>query len=316
MMAGPIVSIICNTYNQADYIAQAIESFLMQKTDFPFEILVHDDASTDGTAEVVRKYARQYPEIVKPILQTENQYSLGQSATYRYQAPRAQGEYIAFCEGDDYWTDPGKLQLQYDFMESHPDYSACCHAYDMAAADGSLLEHRRDREADCDLVLPELLGNQLELPHFATFFARSEVFKDCDGFFLGEVVNDMIFRIRCALYGRIRYIDRNMSAYRRFVKGSWTVRIGKNNAAMAEELEGLSHFLLRLDEYTEKKYTDAISKAADTRLFQAALLKNDYRKARACRAYAKQPLWKKTGISLGCIAPRMVATMEKLREGG
>ena len=87
----------------------------MQKTDFPFEILIHDDASTDGTADIIREYEAKYPDIIKPIYQTENQYSKGIKVSQVYQFPRAKGKYIALCEGDDYWTDPYKLQKQVDF---------------------------------------------------------------------------------------------------------------------------------------------------------------------------------------------------------
>ena len=95
------VSIVCNAFNHERYIAQALESFLMQKTDFPFEILVHDDASTDGTAEIIRTYAKRFPQIVLPLFQTENQYSKKVSIGSSFQYPRARGKYIALCEGDD-----------------------------------------------------------------------------------------------------------------------------------------------------------------------------------------------------------------------
>jgi len=101
----PLVSICCLTYNHAPYIRDAIEGFLMQKTNFPVEILIHDDASTDGTADIIREYETRYPDIIKPIYQTENQYSKGVKISWEYQFSRARGKYIALCEGDDYWTD-------------------------------------------------------------------------------------------------------------------------------------------------------------------------------------------------------------------
>ena len=121
------ISICCVTYNHVKYIRDTIESFLMQKTDFPIEILIHDDASTDGTAEIIKEYEEKHPDIIKPILQEENQYSKGETISTTYQFPRALGKYIALCEGDDYWTDPFKLQKQVDFLEMNPDYSLCFH---------------------------------------------------------------------------------------------------------------------------------------------------------------------------------------------
>ena len=121
----PLVSIICLTYNHAEYIRQCLEGFLMQQTDFSFEIIVHDDASTDGTAIIVKEYAEKYPDRFVPVLQTVNQYSQGVSIGKTFLYPLAKGKYIAECEGDDYWTDPLKLQRQVDFLENHPDYVLC-----------------------------------------------------------------------------------------------------------------------------------------------------------------------------------------------
>lgn len=124
----PLVSICCQTYNHVSYIRDCIEGFLLQKTSFPIEILIHDDASVDGTADIIREYEIKYPKLIYPIYQTENQYSKGArvpSINYR----RSKGKYIAFCEGDDYWTDPLKLQKQIEFLESHSEYGVCSHVY-------------------------------------------------------------------------------------------------------------------------------------------------------------------------------------------
>ena len=128
------VSIICITYNHEEYIRDALNSFVMQKTDFQFEILIHDDASTDNTAAIIREYEIRYPEIIKPIYQKENQYSkglaLGEPFAFidKYQYSRVKGKYIALCEGDDYWTDQYKLQKQFDAMEEHSEVDMCAHA--------------------------------------------------------------------------------------------------------------------------------------------------------------------------------------------
>jgi len=121
----PLVVIRCITYNHEPYIRDALEGFVMQKTDFPFVAIVHDDASTDGTAAIIREYAEKYPDIIKPIYETENQYSKRDGSLGRIMNKACEetgAKYIAFCEGDDYWIDPLKLQKQVDFLESHPDY--------------------------------------------------------------------------------------------------------------------------------------------------------------------------------------------------
>ena len=124
---NPLVSICCATYNQSKYITDCLEGFINQKVNFDFEILIHDDASFDCSAKIIRKYEEKYPNIIKAIYQLENQYSKGISISKTFQFPRALGKYIALCEGDDYWCDENKLQKQVDFMEKNPDYALCYH---------------------------------------------------------------------------------------------------------------------------------------------------------------------------------------------
>jgi len=111
----------------------------MQITTFPIEIIIHDDASIDNTSDIIREYEIKYPEIIKPIYQTENQWSKGIKPSPTYVWPRARGKYIALCEGDDYWTDPHKLQKQVDFMENHQEYSLCSHRYSIYNSSNGLI---------------------------------------------------------------------------------------------------------------------------------------------------------------------------------
>lgn len=116
-----IVSIKCITYNHEAYIRQCLEGFVMQKTNFRYEAIVHDDASTDATATIIREYAEKYPDIIKPIIETENQYSKGGSILFDIMENCLLGKYVCICEGDDYWTDQYKLQKQVDYLDNHPD---------------------------------------------------------------------------------------------------------------------------------------------------------------------------------------------------
>lgn len=126
-----IVSIKCLVYNHAPYIRQCLDGFVMQKTNFRFEAIVHDDASTDGTQDIIREYAERYPDIIRPIYETENQYSKRDGSLRRImnEAVSPDTKYIALCEGDDYWTDPLKLQKQVSFLDNHPDYVICTHDF-------------------------------------------------------------------------------------------------------------------------------------------------------------------------------------------
>jgi glycosyltransferase involved in cell wall biosynthesis len=152
---NPLVSVCCVTYNHERFIRSALDGFLAQVTDFPVEVIVHDDASTDATPAIIREYAARHPEVIRPIYQEENQFSKRIKVGATYVWPRARGKYIALCDGDDYWTDPTKLQKQVDFLESHPDYVLCFHDVLVVDAEGRQLaksEHlpppRRDLSAD------------------------------------------------------------------------------------------------------------------------------------------------------------------------
>ncbi|WP_428357420.1 glycosyltransferase [Methyloprofundus sp.] len=125
----PVVSICCTTYNHEPYIAEAIDGFLIQETDFPFEILIRDDCSTDKTAEIVKQYADQYPQLIKPVYEKENTFSKGVKPMPTL-ITKAIGKYIALCEGDDYWTDPEKLQIQIDLMQENSECYLSFHPVD------------------------------------------------------------------------------------------------------------------------------------------------------------------------------------------
>ncbi len=125
MKTNPLVTIRCITYNHEPYIRECLEGFVMQQTNFKFEAVVHDDASTDGTAAIIAEFAEKYPDIIKPLYETENQYSKKDGSLDRIMNAHMRGKYIAMCEGDDYWTDPHKLQKQVDFLEANPEYGLC-----------------------------------------------------------------------------------------------------------------------------------------------------------------------------------------------
>ncbi|MCD5989266.1 MULTISPECIES: glycosyltransferase family 2 protein [Pseudomonas] len=124
--APPLLSIVCPAYNQEDFIAQTLDSFLAQQTTFNFEILINDDASTDGTARIIAEYTQRYPHIIRPFYEQVNQFQHGRPCVPGLFA-KARGHYIAYCEADDYWTDPHKLQIQVDFLEANRDYVMTYH---------------------------------------------------------------------------------------------------------------------------------------------------------------------------------------------
>lgn len=153
-MDKPLVSISCITYNHGLYIKECLDGFLKQKTDFPFEILINDDASSDDTVKIIKEYEAKYPDIIKPIYQLENQYSKGQRGiSIKYNFQRAKGKYIAMCEGDDYWTEPLKLQKQVDFLENNKGYILSFH--DAVESENNEIIYNNNRNDLCeeDLIL-------------------------------------------------------------------------------------------------------------------------------------------------------------------
>ena len=135
--AEPIVCVRCITFKQEKFIAKCLEGFLIQETNFPFEVMIHEDASPDRTADIIREYEAKYPRILKPLYETENQWKKQDGTFTRIVTGMLKRKYVAMCEGDDYWTDPHKLQRQIDFLESHPDYSMIFHGATVVDADGN-----------------------------------------------------------------------------------------------------------------------------------------------------------------------------------
>lgn len=129
--ASILVSIRCAAYNHEKYIRQTLDGFVMQKTDFRFEAIIHDDCSTDGTAAIIREYEAKYPDIIKAFYAPENRYSKNDGSIDKIFEENTRGKYLTICEGDDYWTDPYKLQKQVDFLETHPDYNLVCHDWNV-----------------------------------------------------------------------------------------------------------------------------------------------------------------------------------------
>ncbi|WAC01872.1 glycosyltransferase [Lacinutrix neustonica] len=131
----PLLSICCTTYNHVKFVKQTLDGFLLQETNFPIEIIIHDDASTDGTQDLLKVYAEKDSR-VKLILQQENQYSQNIKPWAHFCFPKAQGKYIALCEGDDYWVDPLKLQKQVDFLEANPEYTVSWTNFEILKREG------------------------------------------------------------------------------------------------------------------------------------------------------------------------------------
>lgn len=216
MQETPLVSICCLAYNHEKYIKEAIEGFLIQKTDFPFEIIIHDDASTDQTAEIIRKYESQHPALFNNIYQVENKFSQGIKPTTNFLYPRARGKYIALCEGDDFWTDPLKLQKQVDFLEANEDYSGAAHQSNVIYSDYSKASNLFKTNIPEIITLTDLLGSRIF--HTASFVFKASIVKN-DHLPSNITAGDRAITLLVATKGKIHFSNDVMCIYRKHDEG-------------------------------------------------------------------------------------------------
>lgn len=262
------VSAYCLVYNHEKYLRDALEGFVSQKTDFDYEVFVHDDASTDSSAAIIREYAEKYPEIIKPIFQTENQYSKGIKIPATYIWPRMTGEYIAVCEGDDYWCDPTKLQRQVDFLDAHPGYVACVHNTKKV----HLLKHEEcnmySHPEDEDITFMDVIQNGSAAFHISSVVYRREyAFNRPDFFKAAKRFGDYPLRIYLALSGKIRFINRVMSVYRQGTESSFTLANTRDPKKNALVFKSCADLLREVDAYTRGQYAEVLGEL---------ILKNEY----------------------------------------
>lgn len=225
MILEPKVSVICITYNQEKFIRKALESFLIQKTDFFFEVIIGEDCSTDKTKEIIIEFENAYPKIFKPIYREKN---LGTIENFVNVLKRTRGDYIALCEGDDYWTDPLKLQKQVNFLEKNPDYSMCFHEADVIGEEGFIRKFN-DINEDRDFKLLDL--TQSNFISTASVVFRKKNIEKIPPLFFRLDVGDWALHLLNAQKGKIRYFKDCMSVYRQHEGGMWS-SLGNNEMVL------------------------------------------------------------------------------------
>lgn len=279
----PIVSIICTAYNHAGYIEDTLDSFIMQKASYPFEILVHDDASTDRTADIIRKYEEKYPAIIKAVYQSENQYSKGVKISKTFLYPLIRGHYVAVCEGDDRWTDASKLQKQVDFLEENKEYSGCvCCAVSHDIKDSRLDFVLPNITKDRDYSTEEIIVHGGGIFATCTLIFRKEylTMPDCFQF---RYAGDFMWFIYFSIVGKVRCLSDVMAVYNRGVEGSWTERVERNDKAILEFMRGENEMMKRVDEYYGYRYHEAIQERIDR--IDCIILCNEGKAAEAKKRY-------------------------------
>lgn len=262
MLNGIIVSICCLTYNHKEYIKQTLESFLNQKVKFNYEIIVHDDASTDGTTEILLEFQKKYSDIIKPIYQTVNQYSKGINIFEKYILPKAKGRYLAFCEGDDFWCDELKLQKQIDFLVQNEDYSACVHntlIWDQETDDKNKKINEID-SSDQNITIERILDWDIGVPfHTSSVVCKKKIFeKELPKFFiLPKCFGDFPMDLYMATEGKIYFFASIMSIYRSSVPNSYSNRTKDTGFWIKKESEKIL-MLKEFNCYSQYQYNDLI----------------------------------------------------------
>ena len=259
------VSVLCITYNQKDYISDALDSFINQKTNFKYEILVNDDCSTDGTKDIVIEYAKRYPDIIKPIFHEENQYSKGVSPIRDVLIPKAVGKYIAICEGDDYWIDNHKLQIQYDFMEKYPECSLCVHNAFLVDTEKKIIGKVKTSDIDKKIPIRDVLVEGGDFIATSSTFARLPKDKNIPSYF-DILTLDYTWQIFFASCGAYTYcFEKVMSVYRQGGSGSWSSLQKTDFQAykLREKklLEDKCKLRKAFDRYNGGKFTDYVKEA-------------------------------------------------------
>ena len=170
------VSVLCTVYNHEKYIRKCIEGFVKQKTDFKYEVLIHDDCSTDHSLQIIEQYAKKYPDIIKVVSEKENQYSKRINISNTILFPKSIGKYIAVCEGDDYWCDDKKLQKQFDFMELNPNVSLCAHNTIIHDLSGRIPDKTFNKWCDIHLLSDNEIFMNWDV-HISSFFFKRDAFE-------------------------------------------------------------------------------------------------------------------------------------------
>jgi len=282
------VSIICNTFQHEKYIAEALDSFLKQKTNFNFEILVHDDASTDRTADIIRQYAERYPDKIFPVIQAENQYSKGILISKEFQYPRARGKYFALCEGDDFWIDENKLQRQFDYMQTHPECTLCISNAQVRSPEGKIIGELSLTKVD-RIIPPEevMLGGGFCATN--SIFSYSELMRNQPDYF-NILSIDLVIQMYLASCGTTFCFADQMVVYRKGVEGSWCTRMRNSTEKRIQHWEKCIAVRRAFDEATGGKYHTTVEEICNNLQFRIKWMQGDF--AGLCASEFQHPYQK------------------------
>ena len=255
---NPLVSVMCATYNHEKYIRYALNGFVMQETNFPFEVIVHDDASTDGTADIIREYEAKFPHIIKPIYQTENQYSKKVKIGKEIMYPKARGKYFAMCEGDDFWIDKNKLQKQADYLENHPEASCVFHPVHILFNEKAVKNDKR-WNTEMDFSAYDVIVGSGSFIYTPSLFCRKDIALKFPKFRQIANVGDYPLQILLSLKGKVHYLPDIMACYRSMTEGSWSSKFANDENFYINHWLSEIKWLMQLNKDTNSKHQLAVS---------------------------------------------------------
>lgn len=319
----PLVSVFCTVHNHEKYIRHCLDGFLMQQTNFPFEVLVHDDASTDGSAKIIREYEEKYPNIIKAIYQKENQYSKKVKIVKTFLLPKAQGEFIARCEGDDYWTDPQKLQKQVDAMRAHPECRLCVHVVEDVSEDEIPIGVTCPKQSIPTGMMSseEFIGKNGDFFQLSSYFHyRSDLEKYYNSFpYFAQIsdVGDKPFMLYFGQLGDVFYINEPMSCYRQNSDGGWTTNLIKGSREkVLRHLETTVRVFREFDIYSKGRFSSVLRPIILCAEFEAARVRFPYReplRKQYREIYNGLPRKAKLRIWVFAMLPHLVPKIEAAR---
>lgn len=275
-----MVTVRCCTFNQARYIRDCLNGFVMQKTNFRFEAIVHDDASTDGNADIIKEYGEKYPDVIKPILETENQWSKRDGSLGRIMDQNTYGKYVAWCEGDDYWIDPLKLQKQVDFLEAHPEYSMCW--TDAFQESGETRTPYNRYSESCQSPMEDIIEKGGGFIPTCSIMMRREVYEAMPKEVKGWYVGDYPLQMWAGWSGKVWYLKEQTCVYRFMAVGSWTASMDKYDTAekFLKMYRNEKPMMEAFNKLTEYKYNDSFERYEATVFYNHLLWAHDYPEAR------------------------------------
>ena len=257
MPKTPLISVIILTYNHEDFIAKAIEGVYMQNTNIPIELIVSNDCSSDNTDLIIQDLIKRCPNNID-FKYYKHEKNIGATPNFYWALKQTTGQYLSFCEGDDYWNDPEKLQSQYDFLETHPDYSMCFHQVENVFLEENSTKSLFAKIENKDYTMLEIY--QHWIVHTTSVFMRTNVLQNEAAMELVKhpelLYFDTFLYLACGLTGKIRGSNKTMSCYRRHEAG---ISNGINHK------RDLRHN--HLDEIIAQTYEGKIKESANWQIF-------------------------------------------------